>query len=341
MKQEEKTIDEIENLPMNTGRKNVNNDHALSDVHRENQYASATSALEKEKTKRRSKPLLVLLSILLVAALSSAATVVVYKMYAETPTTSAPTGVTSQPAQPTTATTLDAKTVLATITTGYAATNDMPMQPIKVAGYDYYVTVSPPGAAAKKDVAYSQSSVETAAIAKQLKELGFAEKKIQDGDGDAMLIINYTHQDVICRVTVTKTANNPTGNHLVQVGCENMARIKAKSEAFKPYYALLPSTIKIGQLAMSGDPTKVVASKTPGYATLDLGVSGVTDQGEYGMGGSAQLFYQMPDKSWHYFTGTQNILPCTSFSTPDLKKAYLGHGCYDTATNNEKATVAL
>lgn len=323
-----------------TGR--VDNDHSLDDAARDNTLADTTRALAQERTKRRSRPLLVLVLAVIMATLGGIATLVVYKAYFEkqampSPASSANTSDDTGSTKKTS--TLDAKNILVQIASGYTNDNEMPLQPVKVAGYDFYVSTSPT-AAAKKSVAYNQSSIETATIAKTLKELGFAEKIIQTGIDDTMVITNYTHQDVICRVTVTKTLNNPTGAHLVQVGCKDMSHITDNAKSLGPFYTLLPASITDTPVVMGGDTTKTVASQTAGYATLVLGAGGVEDNGEAGIGSSAQHFYQTPDKTWHFFTSTQQIISCSAFNTADLRKAYTGKVCLDTATNKE-TTVAL
>ncbi len=237
---------------------------------------------------------------------------------------------------------LDAATVLRSVTPSYAPDSDGHMQSVKVAGYNFFTTSSP-AAMVKKDVAYSQSSVETAAIAKSLKDKGFVETIALTGiEQDSMYIAHYTEKDVICRVSVTKTYNNPTGDHLVQAGCQNMSTIVSETKKLKPFFDLLPAEIRTGSPSMMGDATRIVASKTTGYATLSLGFGAIDDNGELGLGSAHQLFYQTPDKSWHYFIGAQNtVLNCEQYDTTDLKKAYLGERCYDTATNNDQAIVSM
>lgn len=347
---DEEKLNQIESLPNNTEQtgatqanravsSTINNDHSLDDVRRDNQFSKTSDALAKEKTKRRSKPLLVLVLTLVMAALGGIATLAVYKAYFEKQAVQ-PTAV--QPAPPTSSIPavqkLDAKTVLQKVTPGYTPDTEMPMQPIKVAGYDYYVNTTPT-AAAKKDVAASQSPVEIATITKLLKEMGFEEKAIQPGDNESMLITNFSHKDVVCRATVTKTYNNPNGTHLVNVGCENMSRIVTQAAALKQFYTLLPPDQTRFQNALSGDAGKVTDSKTSGYATLVLGIGGVTDEGEAGMGGAALLFYQTPDKQWHYFLSSQSILSCAAYNSPDLKKAYIGEKCSD--STGKEMTVSL
>ena len=345
---DEEKLDAIENLPDNSehtsatmgqreGTVSVTNDHSLDDVKRDNDFAATSHELAKEKTKRRSKPLLVLLLALMMAALGGVAALTVYKAYIEKPAP-VPASTTTQTTQSTTAPKLTATSVLSKITPGYTVKNDAMMQAIKVAGYDYFTTVMP-AAAAQKEVAYNQSSVETATIAKSLKEMGFAETIVQPGtDADSMYVAHYSEKDVVCRVTTIKTYNNPAGKHLVEAGCQDMTVYTANAKSLQPFYELFPTSFKVAQLALIGTPSQAQPSKSTGYTTLQLGSGGVDEHGEAGAGGAAQLFYQTPDKTWHYFTGTQQVLPCSSYNTLDLKKAYLGEKCDN---NGTESTVAI
>jgi len=67
---------------------------------------------------------------------------------------------------------------------------------------------------------------------------------------------------------------------------------------------------------------KIAESKTAGYKTAEVGLLA-----EAQFGGAAGLFYQTPDGMWHFFKGTQQIIPCGDYNTPDLKKAFLGSQC--------------
>ncbi|HPQ82730.1 MAG TPA: hypothetical protein PL191_03240, partial [Candidatus Saccharimonas sp.] len=131
---DEEKLDAIENLPDNSehtgatmgqreGTVSVTNDHSLDDVKRDNDFAATSHELAKEKTKRRSKPLFVLLLALMMAALGGVAALTVYKAYIEKPAP-VPASTTTQTTQSTTAPKLTATSVLSKITPGYTVKND-------------------------------------------------------------------------------------------------------------------------------------------------------------------------------------------------------------------------
>ena len=293
-------------------------------------------ALAREKTKRRSRPLLVALLSLLLIGLGAAAALYAYKMYEPIPATDTDqeTATQTEPKN----NVLTAKQVIERVAKDYEKSDPDLVQPIKVAGYDYYVSAKADNSV-KKSVAYNESSVETASIARELKAMDFSEKVTQAGDESTDTITDYAHSDVVCRLITTRTYHNPTGNHIVNLNCEDMSTISKLAEQYKDFYAVLPKENSEGvTTAFFGAPA-IEASKTEGYHRATLGVGGVID-GKAGPGGVAQLFYKTPDGKWHYLTGTQQLVFCDRFDTADKKKAYLGERCYDRNSDKE-STVSL
>lgn len=59
------------------------------------------------------------------------------------------------------------------------------------------------------------------------------------------------------------------------------------------------------------------------------------------VGGAVGLFYRASSESeWQFFAATQGSFPCSEYNTDDLKKAYLGEGCFD-ETNGVNSVVSL
>jgi hypothetical protein len=297
-----------------------------------------------EKKKRKSHLLLVLLSLLIIAGLGGAATLLAYKYYFAKPASQSQ----STPA-PVAEKKLTAADTLSLVKSTYpsSASSETGLSvPVKVAGYDYYTGVDQAKVSAiKGTVPYSDSAVVVAKIAKILKEKGFTERIVQNGNDDSMYIANYTQRDVVCETTVTKTYNNPTGDHVVDVACENMSDYIAAASAQKVLYAAYPNknsdngTIEtIGTVELIGVP-KISTSKTAGYNTAQISMGGVATDGTVGVGGFAGLFYQTPDMKWHFFMGAQNTPQCTDYKTDDLKKAYVGTSCL--GADGKEATVTL
>ncbi len=286
---------------------------------------------------KRSNPILVTVLFLFVAGMAAVATYTVMSFV---------NGSTKQTPQPDVATTQ--KPVVASLTAqsviddikkvfdGTTVTLEKQMtQPLKLAGYDFYV--SAPGEKVlniQKSAAATQSPVDLANITKVLTEKGFTNRnpyeKTAPVSAEEMQYVDYAHKDVVCRATVTKTANNPAGNHSISVSCANMSDYTARAKEAQPFYTLLPAENKVGG---SGYFVldKTADSKTANYKTAEATAGSITDGGDYGTGAKI-LYYQTPDKQWHFFKGTQQILACTDYTTTDLKNAYAGESCFDTTT---------
>lgn len=292
-----------------------------------------------EKKKRKSHLLLVLLALLAVAGLGGAATLLGYNYYFAKPSTQSQTVST-----PVAEKKLTASSTISAIKSSYTSdvSKDAALTvPIKVAGYKYYTGVDQSKVIGiKGDVPYSDSAIVAAKIAKILKEKGFTEKIIQSGTDDSMYIADYTQRDVVCETTITKTYNNPTGDHRIDVACANMSDYSAAASAQQQYYLAYPNkeSSDDSTLKFVGIP-KIVASKTAGYNTAQVSMGGVLSDGTNGAGGFAGLFYQTPDMKWHFFIGAQNMPQCTDYKTDDLKKAYVGTACSD--ASGKETTVAL
>jgi hypothetical protein len=292
-----------------------------------------------KKRKRSSHVLFVVLALLIVAALGGAATLLAYKYYF--PKSASPTQTTdTQPAEKK----LTAAMTISLVKGSYdseASTDSGLSVPIKVAGYDFYTGIDESKVTAiKGTVPYADSAVVVAKIAKILKEKGFSEKIVQNGNDSSMYIADYTQRDVVCQTTITKTYNNPTGDHRVDVACANMSDYLDAASLQKPLYTVYPSKESAdgSTIEFVGAP-KVVASKTAGYNTAQISMGGVATDGTVGVGGFAGLFYQTPDMKWHFFMGAQNTPQCTDYKTDDLKKAYVGTSCL--GADGKEATVTL
>lgn len=211
--------------------------------------------------------------------------------------------------------------------------------PFKPADYDFYVY--PEQKFVMKRTG-SQTVVNDSlkTIRELLNEKGYAEDIQQVGDADAMFVAYASTDDVQCYVYDMKPFSpSPTDiRYEAGLSCADTPSYTVAAKGLKVYVDAYAekSEDEVPNSLFNG--LKVEKSKTVGYARAEVGVGGADFDS---VGGFAAMFYQTPDKTWHYFIGTQNIVPCADFNTDDLKKAYVGEPCYDTATDNEQATVSL
>lgn len=131
---------------------------------------------------------------------------------------------------------------------------------------------------------------------------------------------------------MTTNVSLPFGNYQANMGCADIANYTENAKLATEIDAMSADK-EASSLPQAGTSVSRVVtkdSKTAGYKTAETTISN-----EYAQAGSAaSLFYQTPDKKWHFFTRAQATLPCTDFNTDDLKKAYLDTPCSDTAGRN-------
>ena len=183
--------------------------------------------------------------------------------------------------------------------------------------------------------AQSTITADLRTIETALKDKGLVQTVLDKGSDAGMYAANYQSDDIVCLVTDTKPAT-VSQRFIATIGCADKDNYVASAKALQPYYDVYKaeSGNATGSLVLD-DPT-IKVSATPGYTTTSIGISGA----DYGsVGGFGALFYTTPDKKIHFFLGTQNVVGCDRYNTPDLKKAYLGESCYD--KNNDKAVVKL
>ncbi len=343
----------------------IDNEHTITNQVTQTKLDQTSAALAKEKTKRRSRPMLIVLLALLIAILGGIAALAVYKAYFE-----------KQPQPATTPTqqvinTFDASTsqdqkvrdVIAHVKTllPSVATKDVPSLGIHrqmPAPYNFY-------AAPSQNNAYNVGSPDTltnaqgATAAKAINSYFVNDQKAtadalakEGGEtfaiptstttGDGLNFYRYTTADYTCAMLEQGIgdATPPYAvNHTsITVSCDIANNYKSNADAQKPFYAAYNASGKTSSSdapVMLGMPSNIKASKTAGYqtATLDISTDGAM------VGGAAGLFYQTPDKTWHFFMGSQNDQPCSLYNTPDLKKAYLGEPCG--AADGKESTVSL
>ena len=148
----------------------------------------------------------------------------------------------------------------------------------------------------------------------------------------------YASSAVVCLAS-THAAIDTADEATASLACADISSYVATAKVVSPFYdAYLavtdkPVKIKASKLVFIGP--NITESQTAGYKRADVGMA------SYGApaGGSQGLFYQTPDNTWHYFTNTQELVPCSDYSTQDVKKAFVGSKCSDDA--GQESTVSL
>lgn len=287
------------------------------------EHQRTVSELKTEQGRRRSKPLLVILLSLLLVGLGATAAIYVYT---QNKTDDKQTAQSTTKPEAATQPLLTAEKAIAAIEAEHHdyVQDPVTMQAVKVSGYDFY-TIAHADRAATVAVSGDNYKDTLADIGKNLKQLGFVEKTLSSDQDSQYITTDYTHADVICRVYSSEITGEAGTEYQILVGCSDVNNVKALAKDQQPFSKLLPASMTNDEYALAG-PVAPFDSQTNGYKKLELGFVGIFD-GQAGAGGAALLFYQTPDGTWKFFTGTQNILPCDNYNTDEIRKAYAGETC--------------
>lgn len=331
----------------------VDNDHTIDDVTTHNKLQETSAALAKEKTKRRTNPLLTLLLSLLLIGLGAAAGIMGYKYLFEKLATTDAVSTTTAPAQ-----TPDDKllAVIQRIREIMPSTiepkvqmTDMPVHRQMGAPYNFYASAPYDK---RFDVTTSDTLelTEAAKATKAIHDYLVSDQKakadkifdvsadssflIKDGattDTPSMYRYRYTTDTYTCGMfehsIASETPPYSTKAANISVTCQTANNYLATAKAQQPFYDAIKASPEASKLekdfmldiVQSPRPSQVIGYKT----------TATTIGGDQMFVGRAQaLFYQTPDKKWHYFTSVQSSPGCEEYSTVDLKKAYLGTQCF-------------
>lgn len=302
----------------------------------ESEPTPAPTSTPKPKKRKRGLLLIILLLLLLVGGGVAAYMVMYAPKEKEVTKTSTDT---KQAAPKESAAKLLVEEIKAEIS-GQDVTSDAQFPPAyKPSSYEFYVY---PATTYAVDRTGSKSVVEDslASIRDLLNEKGYTEDIKQAGDDTSMFIAYATGDEVLCYVYDMKPASPSPTDIRFQTGvsCADKTSYTETAKELKPYVDVYAEKSEEDVSNSLFNSLKTEKSSVSGYARATLGVSGANFDS---VGGFAALFYQTPDKEWHFFIGTQNIVPCSDYNSIDLKKAYLGESCYDAEANNEEATVTL
>lgn len=304
----------------------------LNNTVNDKDHQRTVSALNKEKRKRQSKPILVIVLALLIAVLGGIATLAVYKYYFEKSDTeqSSVTEISDGDSR------MTATRIIALVKAqmaGERIPNESAVPPaVKIAGKSFYSQLAPSSPLAfdaAERIPSAQADVELASLVQFMKKQGFEERKLVTGTPETRQASEFTHEDVICSLNQLVTANNDAADHSISLACANMTAYAELANAQQPLikaYETVNAVETTTQLLVIGEP-KVSSSSTPGYKTAVLMMSGYQNTDAQNASTFQGLYYQSPDKVWHFFKGTQNDLQCTDYTTAELKKAYAGSTC--------------
>lgn len=299
----------------------------------ENKTKEFQAALAAEKKKRRSRPWLVAILSLLLIGLGAATAIYVYTSYFEkTTTNNAPNSVVADSPSSTKVTASKAVNEVKKVFIGESDEVTKPLFAIQIPGFAYNTDLSSDKdyVGVSGNVPAADNTVKLAELGRALKDQGLSEQ-IDPANTEVSYTARYTGSDAVCIVTSLGSYDNRNAAHVVQAACANMETFKAVATAQKPFYEATKNSLEYSvHTALYGEPV-VKKGATNGYSVAEL-IHGVAN---LGAGSSVMMFYQLPDKTWHYVASKPDVGPspqCSDFKTSDAKKAYAGTPCYNDST---------
>lgn len=190
------------------------------------------------------------------------------------------------------------------------------------------------------NVMADKSDTQLESILKSMNYDKFVKQVLADGASGTNYLADLTRNDVICQVAVTKQ-KDAKADHWFEVRCLDMSTYTEHANIQQTLVSLYtPLTASSVQYGFVGKPS-TRASKTAGYTLAELPVGTVIDN-RLTTTNRLALFYQSPDKLWHYFTDrdTSLLVECENFDTPVLKTAYSGESCRRVKTGAVENVIA-
>ena len=196
----------------------------------------------------------------------------------------------------------------------------------KPAGSSYAVTAPGDGHGFMVDPVpsdYNQAAVD--AITATIDETLVKEGDLTAEASDWQTI--YQNESLVCSVT--------TNSSPVTVLCADVSVYSDEITEARPFadaYAASDEGKNNTDMVFS---LNRVVNKSGSYKNAQVSMSSYTSP----VGGFAGLFYSTNNgASWTFWRGTQSLISCSEYETPELTQAFLGEACYDD-TNNAESVV--
>ncbi len=137
----------------------------------------------------------------------------------------------------------------------------------------------------------------------------------------------YQDKSVICTLYLSTSPSTVT--------CANIADYKPLIDQVAPFAAAYVTAYPDDKAILAYNTPKIT-QKGNGFASASIAISSA----DGGAGGFAGLFYAK-DTEWTYWKGTQSVLLCSDYNTPDLQYAFTGDTCEDAAGQMSTVKTAI
>ena len=210
--------------------------------------------------------------------------------------------------------------------------------PVKAKDKDFY-TVIPDIENLKSIAGYiaaSESKAQRESIEKSLDYDKFTKKLFSDGYEKTDYLADFTRDDVVCQLSVDVSKRDTDGDW-VEIRCLDTKDYIEYADAQQPLVSAYSSvTSTAAQYGFVGKPVPKDGAIS-GYKLVEIPASSVTEQ-RLTTNDNLALFYQSPDKLWHYFRDrNKNVLvECENYSGEALRKAYVDQPCRERSSGEIK-----
>lgn len=215
-------------------------------------------------------------------------------------------------------------------------------RPVLSTGHQFYTVIPDiaPLVSVAGEVTPDKVDTQLNAIIHSFEDDKFTQRIVNNGVENTNYLSDFSRKETYCQASITKPAD-AKANQWFEVRCLDMATYVEYATAQNPLVSLYtPLSATSVLYGFVGKPVPA-ASKTANYKLAELEVSSVVDDTMTSAGKYA-LFYQSADGLWHYFRDRDaaQAFDCDEYKTDDLKNAYLGTPCRDTAKNTTSAVEA-
>lgn len=202
-------------------------------------------------------------------------------------------------------------------------------------GFDYVTDLGVKTQSVSVERNASESQTALVAVRDYLKSKNFSESIKKDDKSALNYDAEYRSRTVLCSVTRSKASQEETTLvYIVRAACADVRMYEELAKLQQPFYQLFVAErnadIALKNITLIGRP-EYNNSPVIGYMTVEQAIRTDTETGR-------TLFYQTPDKTWHYYTylASDDTFSCSMLKTPDQKRAFGGQQC-DAISENSRA----
>lgn len=206
-------------------------------------------------------------------------------------------------------------------------THEGHISPYMVSGYAFDTGLGAATPVIQKSINAKESTSYLKSIRDYMDKNGYKESVLSTGSDDTVVFDSvFVTSDIICEITNTENDNTST----IAVSCVDISQLRNYAKAQSVFFDVYAAHMNAATLTIVGYPM-VEKSKIFGFETATITVGD-----PFGGTSATAYFYRTPtNTSWQYFTTSDKVIACSSFTSEDIRYAFTGLTCYDAKTERE------